>query len=65
MIDKEGSDNLAEDGGATFNEEVESPELSKSSSLVNELEKMLQDYTEGTLEYKTISQEIKRLKTSK
>jgi len=34
-------------------------------SLINELENMLQDYKEGTLEYKTILQEIKRLKSSK
>jgi hypothetical protein len=40
-------------------EELLQPE---TSSLANELEKMLQDYTEGTLEYKTILQEIKRLK---
>ena len=65
IINKDGADNSTEDGGATFNEEAESPELSKTSSLVNELEKMLQDYTEGTLEYKTILQEIKRLKSSK
>ncbi len=36
-----------------------------SSTLVEELEKILQDYAPGSLEHKTISQEIKRLDASK
>lgn len=35
---------------------------SKNTSLANELELMLKDYKPDTLEYRTISQEIKRLK---
>ena len=36
-----------------------------SSTLVEELEKILQDYAPGSLEHKTISQEIRRLDSSK
>lgn len=36
-----------------------------TSTLVDELQKILQDYAPGSLEYKTISQEIKRLKVNK
>lgn len=36
----------------------------KTSNLARELEVMLQDYSPDTLEYKTISQEIKRLKSA-
>lgn len=40
-------------------EAKEAPE--KGSTLTNELEKILQDYPPGSLEHKTISQEIRRL----
>jgi len=36
----------------------------KTSNLARELEVMLQDYSPDTLEYKTILQEIKRLKSA-
>lgn len=49
----------------SFGEKTEEKETEKEEkpTLVNELESMLQDYTPDTLEYKTITQEIKRLKS--
>lgn len=43
------------------NEPVSETTLPQEVSLLDELKSMLQDYPSGSLEYKTISQEIKRL----